>query len=1274
MRYVRLAALLAVLLGFVGSIEAQRTLGVPWIWTNEGDPAKQAPAEARYFRKTFDVARRVDEATIDLTADKSFTLSVNGKEIGKGDNPKRVYRFDLAKHLVVGKNVVTVTANGSGGPSGLLARIAFVPNGQSVVAMTGDASWKTSKTKADGWEAVAFDDGKWDAAKVLGQYGKVGPWKGLVWDAGGDDRFAVPPGFRVEQVVKEPLSLVNMCFDNLGRLLVSKENGPILLCTDPDKDGVLQKITPYCEQVKNCQGMCWVKDALLLVGNGPQGTGLYRCLPNAANDKIEKVEVLHKFRGGMGEHGPHAIVHGPDDMLYLVIGNHSWATVDKLADNSPLRRWPTGAMGPDQGKPGTTEDVLLPRQNDSRGHAANILAPGGTIWRLDHDGKNVALVAAGFRNHFDASFNTAGELFTFDSDMEWDEALPWYRHVRVAHCTPGADFVWRTGAANTPDWYLDSLPPLAETGRGSPVGTELYEHTAYPEKYRGVYFMADWSIGVIWAVPLARDGASFTGKPERFCSGAPMNVTDCAVAPDGSLYFTLGGRGTQGGVYRIVYTGAAKPAAATKLADQLLAQPQPLAAWSRAQLARLWEKQEKKAATQEVLEAAVDKLRAAPADSAKLLALLRVVGADPDVNTLIRLAHAGGKSAEVRAQAVWLLGILNPKDAHGSLIASLKDDDAVVRRRACEALIRAGIEPPVDALWPLLAEKDRFVRTAARLVLERIDPAKWADRVWKEDKDIVAYEGIIALCKINKAAPYAEQIFTRLNRPSAADPQAQLDHLRTIQMALIHATPTGEKPKAFTAIADKCYELFPQKDPRVNRELAILLAHYGKEGVLTKPVHEKLLAALLAAKDDKAQQIHLFYCLRFLHQNWTPEQKDQLLAWFETTKGWSGGHSFTPFLENILRDANPMFTAADRVRVIGKAKDMPRTASVLLKLAPPKETPEPKVLVELYDQLASAKGAPGVAELKTYVLDGLANSTATEAQDALRKIADKEPVPPDPILRAFARNVTAENWPYLVRGLKTTSPLMLVQIIDVLKKSPIKPKPEDGGAYRNVLTASERLDAKNRWDAVLLLRHWAARNFGAEKPEQWKEELTSWGKWFNQSFPKEPPLPNLALDTGAEGKYKFTDLLTYLEKDPAGSKGDAAKGRLVFEKGQCIKCHKYGTVGEGLGPDLTTLSKRFKRADTLESLIFPSKIISDQYRSVTILTKSGQALLGLAAPQGDMVTVLLQDGNKVTLKKADVEQQIASLVSVMPEKLLDQLTKQEIADLFAFLESEPPMK
>src|SRR5262249_10933363 len=130
-------ALVALLIGLVwlcGEGQAQQGRGVQWIWFNEGDPASKAPAEARYFRRAFGVGRVGDEATIDIAADREFTLWLNGTKLGKGDNPKRVYRFDIKKHVGPGKNVVAIEAKGSGGPSGLLIRMSYVPNGQSVVS------------------------------------------------------------------------------------------------------------------------------------------------------------------------------------------------------------------------------------------------------------------------------------------------------------------------------------------------------------------------------------------------------------------------------------------------------------------------------------------------------------------------------------------------------------------------------------------------------------------------------------------------------------------------------------------------------------------------------------------------------------------------------------------------------------------------------------------------------------------------------------------------------------------------------------------------------------------------------------------------------------------------------------------------------------------------------------------------------------------------------------------------------------------------------------
>src|SRR5262249_23237933 len=189
------------------------------------------------------------------------------------------------------------------------------------------------------------------------------------------------------------------------------------------------------------------------------------------------------------------------------------------------------------------------------------------------------------------------------------------------------------------------------------------------------------------------------------------------------------------------------------------------------------------------------------------------------------------KWADIRAQAVWLIGINGCKEDRNTVNKALKDEDGLVRRRACEALIRAGMEPAVDEIWPLLNDPDRFVRTAARLVLQRVEPSKWTDRLWKESNNHVFFEGVIALCKTNQAAAYAEPILERLRAMEpGTDVQALLDYLRTVQMALIHTgMPNGEN---VTAIAARCDRMFSHADWRVNRELAILLAHFGKHGNL----------------------------------------------------------------------------------------------------------------------------------------------------------------------------------------------------------------------------------------------------------------------------------------------------------------------------------------------------------------------------------------------------------------------------------------------------------
>ena len=194
---------------------------------------------------------------------------------------------------------------------------------------------------------------------------------------------------------------------------------------------------------------------------------------------------------------------------------------------------------------------------------------------------------SGFRNEYDFAFNAAGDMFTFDADMEWDVGAYWYRPIRVNHCIAGAEFGWRSGAAKWPSYYFDSLPGTVDVGRGSPTGIVFYEHNQLPPKYYGSLIMGDWSMGRILVAHLQKSGATYTGTWETLLSGNPLNITDLEIDRDGSIVFTTGGRASEGGVYRLRYKdGPAKPADASSVAE-LLKLPQIESAWAREIAARV---------------------------------------------------------------------------------------------------------------------------------------------------------------------------------------------------------------------------------------------------------------------------------------------------------------------------------------------------------------------------------------------------------------------------------------------------------------------------------------------------------------------------------------------------------------------------------------------------------------------------------------------------------------------------------------------------------------
>jgi putative heme-binding domain-containing protein len=377
-------------------------------------------------------------------------------------------------------------------------------------------------------------------------------------------KLKVLPGFTVKHLYspseKGQGSWVAMTFDPKGRMITSDQYGALYrLEVSPDVDSVISveklvigKIDPSLpDSVKSrvrmghAQGLLYAFNSLYVMVNNrvseefEKHSGLYRLQDTDGDDQFDQVTLLKEL-DGEGEHGPHSIILAPDKKsIYVVSGNHT--------DVPPMDAYRLPKVW--------KEDNMFPLIKDPRGHANDRMAPGGWIAHIDSLGKNWELVSAGYRNTYDIAFNEVGELFAYDSDMEWDFGMPWYRPTRICHVTSGSEYGWRTGNSKWSPDFPDNLPPVINIGQGSQTNLIHGMNAKFPAKYKKALFASDWSFGIIYAIHLQPNGSTYTAEPEEFLSGAPLPLTDGIIGPDGAFYFLTGGRRLESDLYRVTYTG-----------------------------------------------------------------------------------------------------------------------------------------------------------------------------------------------------------------------------------------------------------------------------------------------------------------------------------------------------------------------------------------------------------------------------------------------------------------------------------------------------------------------------------------------------------------------------------------------------------------------------------------------------------------------------------------------------------------------------------------------
>lgn len=806
-----------------------------WIWSS----SKAGDNEQVWVRKSFDLPAENKGARLLVSCDNNCETWINGQPAGRSGEWASPAKVNAGKFLKAGRNVIAIRGGNEGGMAALVARLDPTPKGGQPIVESG-ADWKiTNQNPGAGWEKAEFNDSTWKNSTVVGKLGDQ-PWGNVFTGGGRGGDVALPPediqvlpGFKVDLLYTVPKgeqgSWVSLTQDDKGRLIAGDQEGSLYRITLGGEEPEVQELQT---QVKQAQGLLWHKGSLYFSRNGGQ-SGLYRLRDTNGDDQFDEEVLLRKIDGG-GEHGPHAVIASPDgNSLYVVGGNHTKlpnpekSIVPKLWD----------------------EDFIIPRMWDANGHAANIFAPGGWIARTDLDGKEWTLVSAGYRNQYDIAFNKLGQVFTYDSDMEWDIGTPWYRPTRASEGSPGSEFGWKSGSSNTPEYFADALPPTLNIGPGSPTGVLFGEGAKFPAKYQNALYIADWTYGTMYVLHLKPQGGGWIADKEEFVAGKPLPLTDLVIGnKDGAMYFLIGGRRTQSALYRVTYTGSESTA------------PAP-----------------------------------APAVT-------------PEMKQRMELEKLlGDTSAEALAKA-----------------------------------------------WAHIGSPDRWVRFAARAVVEHIPVAQWKDKALAETAPEASINALLALARAGcdtaqrdafgqlhtapqgtdsaKNPPTPEQLALRdailkaagrLNFASLSEPQ-QLALLRLHTVLFARAG----KPEAAAAaeVRARFEPHFPAKTAALNRDLCELLVYLDSPQVVSKTVQllataqddqnqildEKVMqrndgyaGAIVGAMNSRANrlQISYGYALRIATQGWTPELRRQYFRWFNTARKFQGGNSLRGFIENIRKDA-----------------------------------------------------------------------------------------------------------------------------------------------------------------------------------------------------------------------------------------------------------------------------------------------------------------------------------------------------------------------------------
>ncbi len=1047
-------------------------------------------------------------------------------------------------------------------------------------------------------------------------------------------------GWKVEVVAQTPVVIdpTMVCVAPDGRVFVGQQTAAMenhnvmeprdsIVCVHPDG-----RVTTFAIGLYNLFGLAYL-DGKVFVTQYPKVTA-FTDVDSVGKNPVDLFTVS-PFAGGYQQHIAGNMRYAMDGYFYQSIGDRGlFKTVTKEGETLEMR--------------------------------------GGTVrWRPD--GSGLEIYSTGSRNHPDLAIDANDEIFTLDNT---DDGAGW--NVRLSHLVDGGSYGYPHEYSPPRTWALWCMEDL---GGGSPTGAVAYNEDALPAEYRGNLFMCEWGKQQLIRFGLEENGATFKmSKREDVLSAGPatkeFRPVGIAVSADGLGFYladwhSSGWREQKkiGRLLKVTWIGASAAAAKPKWwAAAGMNKPfeatneQLLAALSHpAQTVRMVAQRRLVDRGAAVVKPLVALLADAGAPAmAREHAIWALDGIDGGVAARAQImeAAAGGDVA-VRSQAIRQLGTRRVKEAVKVLLTGLKDGEAVIRFRAAVALGRIGADVDVVALSALLSERDAFVRYGAFHAMNRIGvarPAAWAEIAkGLNSSDKLVREGTLFAMR----ETYDVENVKALAAFVASDGDAETRVAALGFLAELHRRPMpwdgkwwSNQPAKAPAIPKTVeWEGTPMVCAVVTKALgdgdaavsgaAIhaaavardvdagkLLAHmFEKEKDVS--VRKALVRALCACGGEAANGV----VRKILSE---PEKNADVLPEAISGAGRSGDRALAPLLFAIADGNAESALAVSAINALGSAHDPSGNVALLVKLLGHTEKARATAASEVLGKI----GGEAVFAAVLPLLDDAKSSTRRAAIAAIgpqKNTTIRE--------KLIAASKDAETKSAAVVALSLVA------------------EPKDLDLFLAALSEKDRAcsDAADR-----AIRGMREKVLG--KIEE-KQRAAAFGepvlRRLQSIYEAVPGAKQGPLFAGAAGPV---DAAVY-EKFAMGHDGDAAKGRKLFETGACVACHKVDGIGAEVGPDLSGVGSKYGRAQLVESVLYPSKVILDGFGQTIVELKNGVTVSGVMRGETAEAVQIVDTAGVHAVAKKEFASQRQSQVSMMPEGVHQGMTTEEFGDLIGYLES-----